>query len=83
MKLDNFTNSKPASFTRVIYENVVLSDTHILQVVPMEKYIESYILQVNPFIAKYTNEPIWDSFFKKYDIMCRERILMAMRNCGR
>jgi hypothetical protein len=29
-RLDSFTNGKPASFTRLIYENVVLSETHLL-----------------------------------------------------
>lgn len=82
-RLDLFTSGKPASFTRLIYEFVVLSDTHILQIQPIERYLTVHILQVNPFITKYTEEPVWLDFLRKYDLMTRERITMCLRNSAR
>jgi hypothetical protein len=30
LKLDQFINSRPSSFTKLVYENAVLSETHVL-----------------------------------------------------
>ena len=43
LKLDQFINGRPSSFTKLVYENAVLSDTHILSVIPFEKYVDKYI----------------------------------------
>jgi hypothetical protein len=59
MRLDIFTSRKPASFTRLIYECVVLTDTLMLQTMPIAQFMENYVVQVNPFIIKYTSEPVW------------------------
>lgn len=82
-RLDLFTSGSPASFTRLVYEQVVITDTHILQVVPVEQYLTNFILQTNPFISKFIEEPIWTDYLKKYDLMTRERITMCLRNSAR
>jgi len=44
MKLDAFTATKPACFTKLVYESVVLTESEILQEQPTTKYITNYIL---------------------------------------
>jgi hypothetical protein len=49
----------------------------------IEKYVEEYIVQTNPFIIKFMNDPTWGDFMRKYDLMTRERIIMGLRNNAR
>ena len=43
-RLDRFTAQKPASLTRLIYETVVVSETHVLECQLFQKYVENYVL---------------------------------------
>jgi len=59
LNLDKFTNSSPNSLTRLVYEQVIMSDTQILGAHTIEDFTQGYICQVNPFITKYIDDEIW------------------------
>lgn len=83
LRLDNFTNSKPASFTRLVYESFILGGDNLLQVVSLSKYLEDYVLQLNAHASKNLKEQLWQAFFQKYEVMTREKICNALRNSSR
>ena len=43
VRLDKFTARKPAVFTRLVYEAVVLTENQVMLEIPTSKYIENYI----------------------------------------
>jgi hypothetical protein len=73
------------SFTRVIYEVMILKDEQnlVLGQVPFTQYCQKYYFELHPFIHKYVKEDLWLDFIQKYELMAREQILVLERNEAR
>ena len=82
-KLDRFTEKKPASLTRLVYEQALVNEEVAFQDISFDEYLNNYIFQTNPFIQKYAKEQVWLDFLHKYQLMTKERIVMALRNSSR
>jgi len=41
------------------------------------------VLQSNPFVEKYWQESVWTDFIGKYQLMVKEKVMMALRNPAR
>ena len=82
-RLDQFTEKKPASLTRLVYEQALVSEEFAFKEVSFDDYLNNYIFQTNPFIQKYAKEQIWTDYLHKYQLMSKERIVMALRNTSR